>query len=91
MGWLCDLCQIKKCKTCVMNQNCENKGCFEYDGELFETKADMLEYAIEHGIKVSDVIHEIADGISATEAVEIVQNYGDIDDVCNAFLVWSRV
>lgn len=91
MGWLCDLCQIKKCKTCVVNHNLEKQGYFEYEGEIFKTKADMLEYAIENGIKVSDVLHEIADGISASEAVEIVQNYGDIDDVCDAFLDWGTI
>ena len=92
MGWICDLCKVHRCDTCVMRDHHQKDGYYEFDGAIFETQEDMLEYAVDKGIvKMSDIIKEIEDSMMGKDAVQIVADYGDIDHVCKALLDYAEV
>ncbi len=63
---------------------------FVLQEELFEQKADMLLYALEEGIiKDIDVFTEMQ-GLLPEETVQMVLDYGNIDEICEALLAFEE-
>lgn len=54
--------------------------------ELFEQKADMLLYALEEGILKEIEVLEEMQGLLPEEVVQLVLDYGDMDEICAALL-----
>lgn len=58
--------------------------------EPFLRQADMLQYALEEGlIKDTDVFSELQ-GLSPEETVQIVMDFGDMNEVCSALLAFDE-
>ncbi len=58
--------------------------------ELFEQKADMLLYALEEGIvKDTEVLTQMQ-GLLPEDTVQMVLDYGDIDEICEALLAFEE-
>ncbi len=58
--------------------------------ELFERKADMLLYALEEGlVKEKDVFSEMQ-GMMPEEIVQMVLDYGNIHEICEALLAFEE-
>ena len=63
---------------------------FLLENEMFERKEDMLLYALEEGVlKELDVLTQMQ-GMLPEDTVQLVMDYGNVDEVCAALLEFDE-
>ena len=63
---------------------------FLFKKEMFESQADMLEYALKNQTVTNrEVFHELED-IKPEDIVQIVMDYSDMAYICESLLTYER-
>lgn len=82
----------KKYRFTDAEENDRERRCpmFLLENEMFERKEDMLLYALEEGIlKEIDVLEELQ-GMIPEDMVQLVMDYGNMDEICASLLEFDE-